>query len=136
MHDYEFTTTALRETYRPFVRGIAATMAAYLATPTLVHPLELVTAEACANVVRHAYPEGQPGLLRVRLKVNPRVGMELAVTDWGAAARLARSPRPACLACLACLARLARLARLPRPEWLRKPRQDGACTSSPACAMP
>ena len=70
MHNYEFSTTALRETYRPFVRGIAATMAAYLAAPTLVHPLELVTAEACANVVRHAYPQGQPGPVRVRLTVN------------------------------------------------------------------
>ncbi|MBZ2171636.1 ATP-binding protein [Nitratidesulfovibrio sp. SRB-5] len=83
MHNYEFSTTALRETYRPFVRGIAATMAAYLAAPTLVHPLELVTAEACANVVRHAYPQGQPGPVRVRLTVNPRVDMALAVTDWG-----------------------------------------------------
>jgi len=83
MHNYEFTTTAQRETYRPFVRGVAATMAAYLASPTLVHPLELVTAEACANVVRHAYPEGQAGPLRVRLTVTPRVGMEIAVTDWG-----------------------------------------------------
>lgn len=94
MHHYEFTTTALRETYRPFVRGIAATMAAYLATPTLVHPLELVTAEACANVVRHAYPEGQPGLLRVRLTVNPRVGMELAVTDWGRGCAACPLPPP------------------------------------------
>ncbi|WP_353116447.1 ATP-binding protein [Nitratidesulfovibrio sp.] len=94
MHDYEFTTTALRETYRPFVRGIAATMAAYLATPTLVHPLELVTAEACANVVRHAYPEGQPGPLRVRLTVTPRVGMELAVTDWGRGCAACPLPPP------------------------------------------
>lgn len=94
MHSYEFSTTALRETYRPFVRGIAATMAAYLAAPTLVHPLELVTAEACANVVRHAYPEGQPGPVRVRLTVNPRVGMELAVTDWGRGCAVCPLPPP------------------------------------------
>jgi len=94
MHTYEFSTTALRETYRPFVRGIAATMAAYLAVPTLVHPLELVTAEACANVVRHAYPEGQPGPLRVRLTVNPHMGMELAVTDWGRGCAACPLPPP------------------------------------------
>lgn len=94
MHSYEFSTTALRETYRPFVRGIAGTMAAYLATPALVHPLELVTAEACANVVRHAYPAGQPGPLRVRLTVNPRVGMALAVTDWGRGCAACPLPPP------------------------------------------
>lgn len=94
MHSYEFTTTALRETYRPFVRGIAATMAAYLAVPTLVHPLELVTAEACANVVRHAYPEGQPGPVRVRLTVNQGVGMILAVTDWGRGCAACPLPPP------------------------------------------
>ncbi len=94
MHSYEFSTTALRDTYRPFVRGIAGTMAAYLAVPTLVHPLELVTAEACANVVRHAYPDGQPGPLRVRLMVTPRVGMELAVTDWGRGCAACPMPPP------------------------------------------
>ncbi|HEU6438603.1 MAG TPA: ATP-binding protein [Nitratidesulfovibrio sp.] len=98
MHSYEFSTTALRDTYRPFVRGIAGTMAAYLAVPTLVHPLELVTAEACANVVRHAYPDGQPGPLRVRLMVTPRVGMELAVTDWGRGCAACPMPPPGLLA--------------------------------------
>lgn len=95
MHNYEFTTTALPETYRPFVRGIVGTMAAYLATPALVHSLELVTAEACANVVRHAYPEGQPGPLRIRLTVNPRRNMALAVTDWGRGCAACPLPPPA-----------------------------------------
>ncbi|MFW5837822.1 MAG: ATP-binding protein [Desulfovibrionaceae bacterium] len=49
----------------------------------LLHDLDLALTEACANVVRHAYHEGQ-GELEVVLGVEPGSHVELRIADWGA----------------------------------------------------
>ena len=44
--------------------------------------LRLAVSEACTNVVRHAYREGEEGPLDVRVKADPG-GIEVAVRDRG-----------------------------------------------------
>jgi serine/threonine-protein kinase RsbW len=48
----------------------------------LVEDLRLAVTEACTNVVRHAYPEGEPGA--VEISIQPRAeDVRVVVADWG-----------------------------------------------------
>jgi anti-sigma regulatory factor (Ser/Thr protein kinase) len=54
-----------------------------------VADLKTVVTEACMNVVVHAYPEGEPGLLRVEAEPEAE-GLTVVVRDYGSGIR----PRP------------------------------------------
>lgn len=54
----------------------------HLADSDVLHDLDIILTEACANVCRHAYG-GEPGRLEVRLTVQPRTWVELEIVDWG-----------------------------------------------------
>ncbi|HQY07298.1 MAG: response regulator [Burkholderiales bacterium] len=52
--------------------------------------LQVVLDEVCANVFKHAYPPGQPGMLTLELRMRPRLdpgdsvqALELTLTDQG-----------------------------------------------------
>jgi anti-sigma regulatory factor (Ser/Thr protein kinase) len=54
-----------------------------------VADLKTVVTEACMNVVVHAYPDGEPGLLRVEAEPEPE-GLTVVVRDYGSGIQ----PRP------------------------------------------
>jgi serine/threonine-protein kinase RsbW len=49
----------------------------------LVSDLELALTEAVANAFRHAYPDDEPGPVRVTLRFEPPTGVTLEVADQG-----------------------------------------------------
>jgi len=48
------------------------------------HDLLLMAEEACVNVMHHAYPDRDDGMLLLRVRVTPR-GIELVLQDQGVA---------------------------------------------------
>ena len=54
----------------------------HLADADVLHDVDIILTEACANVCRHAYG-GSPGPLEVRLAVEPGQWLELEIVDWG-----------------------------------------------------
>lgn len=67
---------------RRLAKDVVDYLAAFLADGDVLHDLDIILTEACANVCRHAYG-GQPGPLEVRLAVSPGAWIELEIVDWG-----------------------------------------------------
>ena len=67
---------------RRLAKDVVDHLAALLADGDVLHDLDIILTEACANVCRHAYG-GRPGPLEVRLAVNPGAWIELEIVDWG-----------------------------------------------------
>lgn len=67
---------------RRLAKDVVDYLAAFLADGDVLHDLDIILTEACANVCRHAYG-GQPGPLEVRLAVSPGSWIELEIVDWG-----------------------------------------------------
>lgn len=67
-------------------RGLAKEAVAYVAQyvddPDVLHDLDIVLTEACANVTRHAYAESE-GPMEVRVRILPGQSVEVEVADWG-----------------------------------------------------
>jgi serine/threonine-protein kinase RsbW len=51
--------------------------------PELVEDMRLAVTEACTNVVRHAYHDGEPGPIDVVIRPNGS-GLDLVISDYGA----------------------------------------------------
>lgn len=67
---------------RRLAKDVVDHLAAFIADGDVLHDLDIILTEACANVCRHAY-EGRPGPLEVRLAVAPGAWIELEIVDWG-----------------------------------------------------
>ena len=67
---------------RRLAKDVVDYLATFLADGDVLHDLDIILTEACANVCRHAYG-GQPGPLEVRLAVSPGSWIELEIVDWG-----------------------------------------------------
>ena len=67
---------------RRLAKDVVDYLAAFLVDGDVLHDLDIILTEACANVCRHAYG-GRPGPLEVRLAVNPGSWIELEIVDWG-----------------------------------------------------
>ena len=67
---------------RRLAKDVVDYLAGFLADGDVLHDLDIILTEACANVCRHAYG-GAPGRLEVRLAVNPGHWVELEIVDWG-----------------------------------------------------
>lgn len=67
-------------------RGLAkeavTAVASHVSDPDILHDLDIVLTEACANVTRHAYNGGE-GPMEVRLRLHPGSSVEIEVADWG-----------------------------------------------------
>jgi anti-sigma regulatory factor (Ser/Thr protein kinase) len=51
--------------------------------PERVASIALATTEVCANVVRHAYPDGSRGVIRVEAELAPDGVLTVVVGDHG-----------------------------------------------------
>lgn len=50
---------------------------------SLLYDLDLSLTEACANVVKHAYPEHVPHKAEIRVKAMIGTSVEIEISDWG-----------------------------------------------------
>ena len=67
---------------RRLAKEVVDYLAGQVADGDILHDLDIILTEACANVCRHAYG-GEPGPLEVRLAVTPGAWIELEIVDWG-----------------------------------------------------
>jgi serine/threonine-protein kinase RsbW len=67
---------------RRLAKDVVDYLAGFVADGDVLHDLDIILTEACANVCRHAYG-GEPGPLEVRLDVKPGAWIELEIVDWG-----------------------------------------------------
>ncbi|MBI4804242.1 MAG: SpoIIE family protein phosphatase [Desulfovibrio sp.] len=67
---------------RSLAKDAVAVVGEYISDPDILHDLDIVLTEACANVSRHAYQGGE-GALEVRLRLHPGRSVEFEVADWG-----------------------------------------------------
>jgi serine/threonine-protein kinase RsbW len=77
-----FRATSAPEQSRGVAREVVGFLSAYLSDGNILHDLDIMLTEACANVVRHAYGDAE-GSLEVRLSVEPGVFVDLEIVDWG-----------------------------------------------------
>ncbi|QLA16766.1 ATP-binding protein [Desulfolutivibrio sulfoxidireducens] len=77
-----FRATSLPEQSRGLAKEVVGFLNEYISDSNILHDLDIMLTEACANVVRHAYG-GVEGVLEVRLRVEPGVFVDLEIVDWG-----------------------------------------------------
>lgn len=77
-----FRATSSPDQSRGLAREVVAFLAGYIADQNVLHDLDIMLTEACANVVRHAYGEGEGGL-EVRLRAELGTFVDLEIVDWG-----------------------------------------------------
>jgi len=77
-----FSGRSTPQASRALARDVVAAVREYADDPDLLHDLDILLTEACANITRHAYGGGE-GPMEVRLRVNPGHSVELEVVDWG-----------------------------------------------------
>jgi sigma-B regulation protein RsbU (phosphoserine phosphatase) len=77
---------------RGLVKRAMEHLGRYLHDESVLYDLDLALTEACANVVKHAYPNGRPGDLEVRLSVKAGVSVAVEVTDWGVPMNIQNGP--------------------------------------------
>ncbi|BBD08908.1 ATP-binding SpoIIE family protein phosphatase [Desulfovibrio ferrophilus] len=68
---------------RALVRRAIADLAKQIDGKNVLYDLDLALTEAVANVVEHAYPEGQPGDVDVEVRVIPGRSVSMEVRDSG-----------------------------------------------------
>src|ERR1041384_8263166 len=68
---FEFKLTAEADNVPIVRRALHALLAPAGFSPDRVASIALATTEVCANVVRHAYPDGDNGLIRVDAELGP-----------------------------------------------------------------
>lgn len=77
-----FTAFSTPRASRSLARDAVAALASYVADQDVLHDMDILLTEACANVTRHAYPGGQ-GAMEVRMRLHPGNSVEIEVVDWG-----------------------------------------------------
>jgi sigma-B regulation protein RsbU (phosphoserine phosphatase) len=81
--EYVFVTQAKPDKARIAVKDVMGVMARYVQDDNALYEMDLCLTEACANVVKHAYPKGEPGDMEIRLTVDHGKSMAVEVSDWG-----------------------------------------------------
>jgi len=92
--EYVFTTQARTDKARAVVKDAMNVMARFISDENALYELDLCLTEACANVVKHAYPQGEPGDLEIRVKVDPGKSISVEVSDWGLPMRVEEESEP------------------------------------------
>jgi len=83
MLEFRFSTLAVPQAARRLAKAAVAVIADSICAPDAVHDFDLALTEACANVVRHAYPKDAPGPVEIVLRLIPGEAVEAVVTDFG-----------------------------------------------------
>lgn len=82
-HVYHLRTVATPSTCKAVVQATVRIISENVADAELLFFFRLALFEACANVVRHAYPPGEPGEVEITLRVAPGKSIQALVRDWG-----------------------------------------------------
>ncbi len=77
-----FAAQSAPEQSRGLAREVVGFLGQYLSDHNILHDLDIMLTEACANVARHAYRGGE-GRLEVRLALVPGECVDLEIVDWG-----------------------------------------------------
>jgi serine/threonine-protein kinase RsbW len=80
---FEFKLTAEADNVPIVRRALHALLAPAGFSPDRVASIALATTEVCANAVRHAYPDGDRGLIRVEAELAPDRTLTVVVGDHG-----------------------------------------------------
>jgi len=77
-----FSAISTPNASRSLAKQAVAAVSSFVSDPDTLHDLDIVLTEACANVTRHAYNNGE-GPVEVRLRLHPGRSVDLEVADWG-----------------------------------------------------
>lgn len=80
---FEFKLTAEADNVVVVRRALHALLQPAGLTPDRVASITLAATEVCANVVRHAYPDGSRGVIRIEASVCPDGRVTIVVGDHG-----------------------------------------------------
>jgi anti-sigma regulatory factor (Ser/Thr protein kinase) len=80
---FEFKLTAEADNVAIVRRALHALLGPAGLPPDRVASITLATTEVCANVVRHAYPDGSCGVIRIEASVCPDGRVTIVVGDHG-----------------------------------------------------
>lgn len=83
MMQFTFRAPARLDQYRPLVCCIMGSLATCISDRDALHTVEVILGEACANVIRHAYPDDRKGDMLVSIDLIPSRMVAIRVTDWG-----------------------------------------------------
>ncbi len=76
-------TKALPYSSRRLTKAAMAVLSEVIDSRDHLFHFDLALSEACANVVRHAYKNIEPGDLEIAIQITPGVSIEIEVSDWG-----------------------------------------------------
>ena len=82
-HGFEFKLTAEADNVPVVRRALHALLRPAGFPPDRIASIALATTEVCANVVRHAYPGGEGGVIRVEVGLEPGGQVTVVVRDHG-----------------------------------------------------
>jgi anti-sigma regulatory factor (Ser/Thr protein kinase) len=80
---FEFKLTAEADNVPVVRRALQALLRPAGFSPDRIASIALATTEVCANVVRHAYPDGDGGVIRVEVDLEPGGQVNVVVRDHG-----------------------------------------------------
>ena len=80
---FEFKLTAEADNVAIVRRALHALLRPAGLPPDRVASITLATTEVCANAVRHAYPDGSRGVIRIEASLSPDGSVTVVVGDHG-----------------------------------------------------
>ncbi|MGE4298437.1 MAG: ATP-binding protein [Desulfovibrionaceae bacterium] len=83
MDTFVLTTLAHPGPSRKLAKAAVAILYESISDRELIYRCDLALTEACANVVRHAYKQCEPGKLQITLTLTPGACVDVEVIDWG-----------------------------------------------------
>ncbi len=83
MTEYRLHGPASPIASRALAKAALTILAEFISNKETLYNFDLSLSEACANVVRHAYPDCLNGVLEISMLVEPGKTVSVEVSDWG-----------------------------------------------------